>query len=106
VFTQRQAAPAATVSVVLLAGLYPWGLLVAGGIRPGHGPPGTLRRSSLDCPRSCGSSIGIGGYDDVPFRDHTVQHLILIMVDRPGPLRCRASGTQAWPGAPPLIGPG
>ncbi|MGI9007916.1 MAG: cytochrome c oxidase assembly protein [Streptosporangiaceae bacterium] len=85
VFTQWQAAPAVTVSVVLLAGLYLWGV-----IRVARRHPARPWAASRTVTFLAGLAVivlalqsGIGSYDDVLFWDHMVQHLMLIMVAPP-----------------------
>ncbi|HEX9064095.1 MAG TPA: cytochrome c oxidase assembly protein [Streptosporangiaceae bacterium] len=85
VFTQWQSAPAVTVPVVLLAGLYLWGVVRVARRHPAR--PWPAWRTALFL---AGLAVivlalqsGIGRYDDVLFWDHMVQHLMLIMVAPP-----------------------
>jgi cytochrome c oxidase assembly factor CtaG len=85
VFTQWQAAPAVTASVVLLAGLYLWGAVRVARRHPARPWPAWRSAAFL-----AGLAVivlalqsGIGGYEHVLFWDHMVQHLMLIMVAPP-----------------------
>ncbi len=85
VFTQWQAAPAVTASVVLLAGLYLWGVVRVARQHPARPWPAWRTAVFL-----IGLAVivlalqsGIGRYDDVLFWDHMMQHLLLIMVVPP-----------------------
>jgi cytochrome c oxidase assembly factor CtaG len=85
VLTQWQAAPAVTACVVLLAGLYLWGVVRVARQHPTHHWPAW--RTALFM---AGLAVivlalqsGIGTYDDVLFWDHMIQHLMLIMVAPP-----------------------
>jgi cytochrome c oxidase assembly factor CtaG len=85
VFTQWQAAPAVTASVVLLAGLYLWGVVRVGRRHPARPWPAWRTAAFL---AGLGVIVfalqsGIGTYDDVLFWDHMVQHLMLIMLAPP-----------------------
>jgi cytochrome c oxidase assembly factor CtaG len=85
VLTEWQAAPAVTACVVLLAGLYAWGVVRVARQHPTHRWP--MWRTALFM---AGLAVvvlalqsGIGTYDDVLFWDHMIQHLMLIMVAPP-----------------------
>src|SRR6266566_1690157 len=85
VLTRWQAAPAVTVCVVVLAGLYLWGLVRVACRHPARPWPAWRTATFL-----AGLAVvvlalqsGIGSYDDVLFWDHMVQHLLLIMVAPP-----------------------
>lgn len=85
VFTQWQAAPAVTASVVLLAGLYLWGVVRVARRHPAR--PWPAWRTAVFMAGLAVIVIalqsGIGRYDEVLFWDHMVQHLMLIMVAPP-----------------------
>ncbi len=85
VLTQWQAAPVVTVSVVVLAGLYLWGVVRVARQHPAR--PWPRWRTALFLTGLAVIVIslqsGIGTYDDVLFWDHMVQHLLLIMVAPP-----------------------
>ncbi|MGN6792443.1 MAG: cytochrome c oxidase assembly protein [Streptosporangiaceae bacterium] len=85
VLTQWQAAPVVTVSVVVLAALYVWGVVRVGREHPAR--PWPRWRTGLFLAGLAVIVIslqsGIGTYDDVLFWDHMVQHLLLIMVVPP-----------------------
>jgi putative copper resistance protein D len=85
VLTQWQAAPVVTVSVVVLAALYGWGVVRVGREHPTR--PWPRWRAGLFLAGLAVIVIslqsGIGTYDDVLFWDHMVQHLLLIMVVPP-----------------------
>ena len=85
VLTQWQAAPVVTACVVLLAGLYLWGVVRVARQHPAH--RWSAWRTALFM---TGLAVivlalqsGIGTYDDVLFWDHMIQHLMLIMVAPP-----------------------
>ena len=85
VLTRWQAAPAVTVCVVVLAGLYLWGVVRVARRHPARPWPAWRTATFL-----AGLAVvvlalqsGIGSYDDVLFWDHMVQHLLLIMVAPP-----------------------
>ncbi|HET9898575.1 MAG TPA: cytochrome c oxidase assembly protein [Streptosporangiaceae bacterium] len=85
VFTQWQSAPVVTVSVLVAAGLYLWGVVRVARRRPAR--PWPIWRTAM----FLGGLVivvfalqsGIGSYDDVLFWDHMVQHLMLVMVAPP-----------------------
>jgi cytochrome c oxidase assembly factor CtaG len=85
VLTQWQAAPVVTVSVVVLAGLYLWGVVRVARQHPAR--PWPRWRTALFITGLAVIVIslqsGIGTYDDRLFWDHMVQHLLLIMVAPP-----------------------
>jgi cytochrome c oxidase assembly factor CtaG len=85
VFTVWQFAPIVTAAVVILAGLYLWGVVRVAHRHPARGWPvwktgmflGGLAVVVL------ATESGIGSYDNALFWDHMVQHLMLIMVAPP-----------------------
>jgi len=85
VFTVWQFAPIVTAAVVILAGLYLWGVVRVAQRHPARRWPvwktgmflGGLAVVVL------ATESGIGSYDNVLFWDHMVQHLMLIMVAPP-----------------------
>ena len=85
VFTVWQFAPIVTAAVVILAGLYLWGVVRVAHRHPARRWPvwktgmflGGLAVVVL------ATESGIGSYDNVLFWDHMVQHLMLIMVAPP-----------------------
>ena len=85
VFTQWQAAPVVTVSVVVLAGLYLWGVVRVARRHPARPWPAWRTGMFLGGLAVVVLALqsGIGTYDDVLFWDHMVQHLMLIMVAPP-----------------------
>ena len=85
IVTQWQFAPIVTGVVVLLAGLYGWGVVRVARRHPAR--PWPRWRTGL-----FGSGLlvivvatqsGIGAYDGLLFYDHMIQHLLLIMVAPP-----------------------
>jgi len=85
VVTQWQFAPIVTGVVVVLAGLYGWGVIRVARRHPARPWPrwrtaffGTGLLVIVVATQS-----GIGGYDDLLFYDHMVQHLLLLMVAPP-----------------------
>jgi cytochrome c oxidase assembly factor CtaG len=83
--TQWQFAPVVTGVVVVLAGLYGWGVVRVARRHPAR--PWPLWRTAF-----FGAGLlviviatqsGIGVYDDLLFYDHMVQHLLLLMVAPP-----------------------
>jgi cytochrome c oxidase assembly factor CtaG len=85
VVTQWQFAPVVTGVVVVLAGLYGWGVVRVARRHPAR--PWPRWRSAL-----FGAGLlvivvatqsGIGAYDDLLFYDHMIQHLLLLMVAPP-----------------------
>ena len=85
IFTQWQAAPVVTVSVVVLAGLYLWGVVRVARHHPARPWPAWRTGMFLGglVVVVVALQSGIGTYDDVLFWDHMVQHLMLIMVAPP-----------------------
>src|SRR6202167_5328039 len=85
VFTVWQFAPIVTAAVVILAGLYLWGVVRVAHRHPDRRWPvwktgmflGGLAVVVL------ATESGIGAYDDVLFWDHMIQHLMLIMIAPP-----------------------
>jgi putative copper resistance protein D len=80
-----QFAPVVTVSVVIAAGLYLWGVLRVARRHPAR--PWPAWRTGLFLGGLAiivlATESGIGSYEDVLFWDHMVQHLMLIMVAPP-----------------------
>ncbi|MGN6680323.1 MAG: cytochrome c oxidase assembly protein [Streptosporangiaceae bacterium] len=85
VLTQWQAAPVVTVSVVVAAALYLWGVVRVGREHPARPWPRWRTGLFLGGLAIIVISLqsGIGTYDDVLFWDHMVQHLLLIMAVPP-----------------------
>jgi cytochrome c oxidase assembly factor CtaG len=83
--TQWQFAPAVTVIVAALAGLYGWGVVRVARRHPAR--PWPRWRSAMFggglLVVVLATQSGIGAYDDVLFYDHMVQHLMLLMVAPP-----------------------
>src|ERR1700722_11292702 len=83
--TRWQFAPVVTGFVLAVAGLYLWGVLRVRRRHPAR--PWPLPRTALFLGGLAvvviATESGIGSYDDVPFWDHMVQHLLLLMVASP-----------------------
>ena len=83
--TRWQFAPVVTGFVVVVAGLYLWGVLRVRRRHPAR--PWPLPRTALFLGGLAvvviATESGIGSYDDVLFWDHMVQHLLLLMVAPP-----------------------
>jgi cytochrome c oxidase assembly factor CtaG len=85
VFTVWQFAPIVTAAVVILAGLYLWGVVRVARRHPARRWPAWRTGLFLGglAVVVLATESGIGAYDDVLFWDHMVQHLMLIMVAPP-----------------------
>jgi cytochrome c oxidase assembly factor CtaG len=85
VVTVWQFAPIVTTAVVILAGLYLWGVLRVARRHPARPWPAWRTGMFLGglAVVVLATESGIGSYDDVLFWDHMVQHLMLIMVAPP-----------------------
>jgi cytochrome c oxidase assembly factor CtaG len=85
VLTVWQFAPIVTAAVVILAGLYLWGVLRVARRHPARPWPAWRTGMFLGglAVVVLATESGIGSYDDVLFWDHMVQHLMLIMVAPP-----------------------
>jgi cytochrome c oxidase assembly factor CtaG len=85
VFTVWQFAPIVTSAVVILAGLYLWGVVRVARRHPARRWPAWRTGMFLGglAVVVLATQSGIGAYDDVLFWDHMVQHLMLIMVAPP-----------------------
>jgi cytochrome c oxidase assembly factor CtaG len=85
VFTVWQFAPIVTSAVVILAGLYIWGVVRVARRHPARRWPAWRTGMFLGglAVVVLATESGIGAYDDVLFWDHMVQHLMLIMVAPP-----------------------
>src|SRR5580658_10091819 len=85
VFTVWQFAPIVTAAVVILAGLYLWGVARVAHRHPARRWPAWKTGMFLGglAVVVLATESGIGSYDDVLFWDHMVQHLMLIMVAPP-----------------------
>lgn len=85
VFTVWQFAPIVTAAVVILAGLYLWGVFRVGRRHPARPWPAWKTGMFLGglAVVVLATESGIGAYDDVLFWDHMVQHLMLIMIAPP-----------------------
>jgi cytochrome c oxidase assembly factor CtaG len=85
IVTVWQFAPIVTAAVVILAGLYLWGVVRVARRHPAR--PWPAWRTGLFLGGLAvvvlATESGIGAYDDVLFWDHMVQHLMLIMVAPP-----------------------
>jgi cytochrome c oxidase assembly factor CtaG len=85
VFAHWQFAPVVTGAVVLLAGLYGWGVIRVARRHPAR--PWPAWRSCLFglglLAAVLATESGIGAYDDLLFYDHMIQHLMLLMVVPP-----------------------
>ncbi len=85
IVTVWQFAPVVTAAVVILAGLYLWGVVRVARRHPARRWPAW--RTGLFLAGLAvvvlATESGIGVYDDVLFWDHMVQHLMLIMVAPP-----------------------
>jgi cytochrome c oxidase assembly factor CtaG len=83
--TQWQFAPVVTGVVVVLAGLYGWGVVRVARRHPAR--PWPLWRTAFFgaglLVMVVATQSGIGVYDDLLFYDHMVQHLLLLMVVPP-----------------------
>jgi putative copper resistance protein D len=80
-----QFAPIVTAAVVILAGLYLWGVVRVARRHPARPWPAWRTGMFLGglAVVVLATESGIGSYDDVLFWDHMVQHLMLIMVAPP-----------------------
>jgi cytochrome c oxidase assembly factor CtaG len=85
VFTVWQFAPIVTSAVVILAGLYLWGVRRVARRHPARPWPAWRTGMFLGglAVVVLATESGIGAYDDMLFWDHMVQHLMLIMVAPP-----------------------
>ena len=85
VVTVWQFAPIVTGAVVILAGLYLWGVLRVARRHPARPWPAWRTGMFLGglAVVVLATESGIGSYDDVLFWDHMVQHLMLIMIAPP-----------------------
>jgi cytochrome c oxidase assembly factor CtaG len=85
VVTVWQFAPIVTGAVVILAGLYLWGVIRVARRHPARRWPAWRTGMFLGglAIVVLATQSGIGVYDDVLFWDHMVQHLMLIMVAPP-----------------------
>jgi putative copper resistance protein D len=85
VVTVWQFAPIVTAAVVILAGLYLWGVFRVARRHPARPWPAWRTGMFLGglAVVVLATESGIGSYDDVLFWDHMVQHLMLIMVAPP-----------------------
>jgi cytochrome c oxidase assembly factor CtaG len=83
--TQWQFAPVVTGVVVVLAGLYGWGVVRVARRHPAR-PWSRWRTASFGAGLLVivlATQSGIGAYDDLLFYDHMIQHLLLLMVAPP-----------------------
>jgi cytochrome c oxidase assembly factor CtaG len=85
IVTVWQFAPIVTAAVVILAGLYLWGVVRVARRHPARRWPAWRTGLFLGglAVVVLATESGIGAYDDVLFWDHMVQHLMLIMVAPP-----------------------
>jgi cytochrome c oxidase assembly factor CtaG len=85
VVTVWQFAPVVTSAVVILAGLYLWGVVRVAQRHPARRWPAWRTGMFLGglAVVVLATQSGIGAYDDVLFWDHMVQHLMLIMIAPP-----------------------
>jgi cytochrome c oxidase assembly factor CtaG len=85
IVTVWQFAPVVTAAVVILAGLYLWGVVRVARRHPARRWPAWRTGLFLGglAVVVLATESGIGAYDDVLFWDHMVQHLMLIMVAPP-----------------------
>ncbi len=85
IVTVWQFAPIVTAIVVVLAGLYLWGVVRVARQHPARPWPAWRTGMFLGglAVVVLATESGIGSYDDVLFWDHMVQHLMLIMVAPP-----------------------
>jgi cytochrome c oxidase assembly factor CtaG len=85
IVTAWQFAPIVTAAVVILAGLYLWGVVRVARRHPARRWPAWRTGMFLGglAVVVLATESGIGVYDDVLFWDHMVQHLMLIMVAPP-----------------------
>jgi cytochrome c oxidase assembly factor CtaG len=85
IVTVWQFAPVVTAAVVLVGGLYLWGVLRVARRHPARPWPAWRTGMFLGglAVVVLATESGIGAYDDVLFWDHMVQHLMLIMVAPP-----------------------
>jgi cytochrome c oxidase assembly factor CtaG len=85
VVTVWQFAPIVTGAVVVLAGLYLWGVVRVARRHPARRWPAWRTGMFLGglAVVVLATQSGIGAYDDVLFWDHMVQHLMLIMIAPP-----------------------
>jgi cytochrome c oxidase assembly factor CtaG len=85
VVTVWQFAPVVTGAVVILAGLYLWGVARVARRHPARRWPAWRTGMFLGglAVVVLATQSGIGAYDDVLFWDHMVQHLMLIMIAPP-----------------------
>jgi cytochrome c oxidase assembly factor CtaG len=83
--TQWQFAPIVTAVVVVLAGLYGWGVVRVARRHPARPWPAwrTVMFGGGLLVIVLATQSGIGRYDDVLFYDHMIQHLMLLMVAPP-----------------------
>lgn len=83
--TQWQLVPAVTIGVVVVAGLYLWGVRRVARQHPARPWPRWRIAMFLAglAVIEVALASGIGSYDDTLFWDHMVQHLMLIMVAPP-----------------------
>jgi cytochrome c oxidase assembly factor CtaG len=85
VVTQWQLAPVVTAVVVVLAALYGWGVVRVARRHPAR--PWPRWRTAFFVAGLLvivvATQSGIGGYDDLLFYDHMIQHLLLLMVAPP-----------------------
>ena len=83
--TQWQFAPIVSVVVVVLAGLYGWGVLRVARAHPAR--PWPAWRTAMFAAGLAvivlATQSGIGRYDNLLFYDHMLQHLMLLMVAPP-----------------------
>jgi cytochrome c oxidase assembly factor CtaG len=85
VLTQWQFAPIVTAVVVVLAGLYAWGVLRVARRHPARPWP-AWKAAAFGAGLLVivlATQSGIGAYDDVLFYDHMIQHLMLLMIAPP-----------------------
>jgi cytochrome c oxidase assembly factor CtaG len=85
VLTQWQFAPIVTGAVVLLTGLYGWGVVRVARKHPARPWPAWRTGAFLAGLLAIvlATQSGIGAYDDILFYDHMIQHLMLLMVAPP-----------------------
>ncbi len=85
VLTQWQFAPVVTAAVVLLAGLYGWGIVRVARRHPARPWPRwrTVLFSAGLLVVVIATQSGIGAYDGLLSSDHMIQHLLLLMVAPP-----------------------
>jgi len=83
--TQWQFAPIVTAVVVVLAGLYGWGVVRVAQRHPARPWPAwrTVMFGGGLLVIVLATQSGVGSYDDVLFYDHMIQHLMLLMVAPP-----------------------